>query len=427
MPYLRRSIESVLARAATQFPAIVLTGPRQSGKTTTLAEVFGTTHGYVSLDDPDVARAAAVDPRAFLELHPAPLVIDEVQRAPDLIGHVKHRIDLHRDRTGQFILSGSQNLLLMQQISESLAGRAAVLDLLPLSLPEIGGDPHREPAWDRPPKQDRWHVNESPANGGTPPDDHGPAIGSEGGGPDALWQRLLDGFYPEPVTRPGIDIRLWQAGYVRTYLERDVRSIRNVADLGLFTSFLEALAAQNGQLLNLQSLASQLGIALNTAKAWLSVLETCYQVVLLRPYFANLGKRLVKRPKVYFLDTGTLCYLLGKADRKALRADRAAGQVFEAAVLAELLKLGHQTGIRPRAYFWRTVDGAEIDFLLETPSGLIPIEAKAAQTAHPSMAKTIRALRRDAGDDVRPGYVVYAGDHVLPLGDGTLAIPLSTF
>jgi predicted AAA+ superfamily ATPase len=405
MAYLQRSIEDVLQRAVGQFPAVVLIGPRQSGKTTTLARVFGKSHNYVSLDDPDVARAAHSDPRGFLDIHPAPLVIDEVQRAPDLIGYVKHRIDAHRQLTGQFILSGSQNLLLMQQVTETLAGRAAVFDLLPLSLREIAKQPTRPPIWE-----------------GTLADIGDSAL--EAVSAKALWQRLVVGCYPEPATHPSMDPRLWHASYVRTYLERDVRSIRNVADLGLFGAFLKALAASNGQLLNMQSLSSQLGVSLNTVKAWLSVLEACFQVVLLRPYFANLGKRPVKTPKVYFLDTGTLCYLLGLSDVERLRRDRLSGSVFEAVVLAELLKLGHQTGMRPSVYFWRTAAGAEVDFLVETASGLVPIEAKASQTAKPSMGKSIRALRSDGGDAVLPGYVVYAGSEPVPLGGGTVAVPL---
>lgn len=231
--------------------------------------------------------AAAADPRGFLDLHPAPVLFDEVQYAPDLLPYVKERIDLRRQACGQYLLTGSQHLLLLEKVTESLAGRAAVLRLLPLSGREACGHRDAPLPWETGSSRAHWRV---PTRG--------------------LWEALLRGGYPE-LAGPRRNVSLWHASYVQTYLERDVRSLRQVGDLMAFQVFLRALAARNGQLLNLSDLARDLGLAVNTAKAWLSVLEASFQVIRLRPYFANVGKRLVKTPKVYFTDTGTLCYLAG--------------------------------------------------------------------------------------------------------------------
>jgi predicted AAA+ superfamily ATPase len=276
VPFTPRALIPTLQKASTQFPALVLTGPRQSGKTTLLKHVLAAQSRYVSLEAPDVRAAAAADPSGFLAFHPPPVIFDEVQYAPDLLPYIKEVIDARRNLRGQYFLTGSQNLLLTAQVTESLAGRAAMLRLLPLSQAEEFARPGGPLPWER--------TNLPPVSALPPAD---------------LWRSFLRGGYPELVADPHRDISLWHSSFVQTYLERDVRSLRLLSDLTSFQNFLRALAARSGQLLNLSDIARDLGVAVNTAKAWLSILEATFQVIVLRPYYANVGKRLVKTPKVY--------------------------------------------------------------------------------------------------------------------------------
>lgn len=403
MDLIRRAIEPVLRRAATEFPAVVLTGPRQSGKTTVLKHVFGDRFRYLLLDLPDVRATALEDPRGLLAAYPPPLILDEVQHAPELLPYIKARIDEDRGRAGQYVLTGSHNLLLIEKIKESLAGRAAVLKLLPVSRREALGDLDAPFPWE---------------SAGRPAPVHPPS-------PRALWSEFLRGGYPELVANPGRDIGLWHASYVQTYLERDVRTLRQVGDLTQFQSFLRALAARSGQLLNMSDVAKDLGIALNTVRAWISVLEATFQILVLRPYFANVGKRLVKTPKIYFTDAGTLCYLSGLSDPEHAALGPMGGAIMETAVLSEVTRRLSHRGLGPQLYFWRTATGSEVDLVVEAAGRLVPIEVKLSATPRPAMASSIRALRQDLGDAVLPGYVVHPGSVRLPLGQDATALPFA--
>ena len=340
-----RNLGITVLEAARHYPSIVLTGPRRSGKTTLLRQLFPDST-YVLLEDPDIQARVRSDPRGFLDGLSPPVVFDEIQNVPELFPYVRTRIDRNPRKMGQWMFTGSQEAPLMQGVSESMAGRAAVLQLLPFSRSET------------------------------------PRV------------TLLHGGFPEVVANPK-GCALWFSSYIQTYLERDVRSLINVRDLGTFRRFLAMLASRHGQVLNRTDLAAPLGVSVPTINEWLHVLEITGQVMLVPPYFNNFGKRLIKSPKVYIGDSGMACYLLGIASQAELDRSPFLGTLFEGYVASEILKSQINQGRRKELYHFRDQQGLEVDFLFpSTASSLWMIECKASRTVLPPMAGPLASLRR---------------------------------
>lgn len=343
MRYVPRLLAPQLLRAARGFPAVVLTGPRRAGKTVLLRRLFPHAD-YVALDAPDVLARVTADPRGFLEERRPPVILDEIQNAPELLNYLKAVIDRAPRKTGRWLLTGSQEAPLMRHVTESLAGRIAVLGLLPLSRAE----------------SDRVD--------------------------------LLRGGFPEVVARPALR-DVWFSSYIQTYLERDVRAVLNVRDLGTFRRFLALLATRHGQVLNKTDLAAPLGLSVPALGAWLHVLEVTGQVVLVPPYFENLGKRLLKTPKAYFTDSGLLCHLLGIRSAAELERSPFLGPVVEGFVAAEIVKAQLNQARRRELYFFRDQQGFEVDFVAPVGGATWLVEAKASRTVTPHDARALAALR----------------------------------
>jgi hypothetical protein len=391
-----RTLATKLREAVRRYPVVSVTGPRQSGKTTLVRNALEG-YDYVSLELPDERDLAIHDPRAFLGQFARPVIIDEAQRAPELFSYIQVAVDEQGD-AGRFVLTGSQNFLLLQAVSQSLAGRCAVLHLLPFSQGELARRPPAEIA----------ALGLRTRDGPKKP-------------PRPLAETLFTGFYPRIHDRE-LPPREWLANYYQTYLERDVRTVLNVGDIESFGRFVRLCAARNAQLLNLSSLASDCGITHTTARRWLSVLEASFLVLLLRPHHKNLGKRLIRSPKLYFLDSGLLCFLLGIRSAAEIVHHSQRGAIFETLILSELHKNFLHRGEPSELYFWRDSTGHEVDFIIDMGTRRVGIEAKSAETIAADFFDGLRYWRALAGRKPPPAALVYGGDRRF-VQDGIIVHP----
>ena len=373
--YYHRAIEPLILESLKHFPALLVTGPRQSGKSTLLKELLKTCR-YTNLDDPISRALAKKDPRLFLDTNRPPVIIDEIQYAPELLSYVKMEIDQHRDRAGQFILTGSQVFPMMQGVSETLAGRIAIFHLYPFHVDEL---------------QEKRRLQSA-----------------------GLAEQIVRGFYPELIVNKSIDWNRWFASYIATYLERDVRNIKKIGDLTKFQTFISLLAARAGGLLNLSEISKECGVTQPTAKEWLTILQSTYIVYILQPWHRNITKRVVKTPKLYFVDTGLLCYLLGidNAGRFLKSAER--GNIFENFVVMEAVKRILTVKRRVNIFFYRTAAGVEMDLLLEIGGDIHACEIKFSKTPDMAMASALKYGVKD---------LFYSTGTVLTLQDAP--VPLS--
>ena len=362
---ISRKAADYITSLSRHFPVLFITGPRQSGKTTLVRELFKDLP-YVLLELPDQRRLAQEDPRTFLMKYPTGAILDEVQNVPDLFSYLQGVVD--ENRSVNFVLTGSQNFLLNEKISQSLAGRAGVVTLLPLTLQEL--------------KDTRQSSFED-------------------------W--IFKGFYPELHNR-NVPPDLFYPSYVQTYLERDVRSLQNVGNLALFNLFLKLCAGRVGQVLNVSAVAAEAGISVNTAKAWLSVLEASYIIYRLQPHYKNFNKRLVKSPKLYFIDTGLASHLLGIKDGEQLQTHYALGALFENFVVMECYKQRLNQGKRDGLYYWKDNKGMEVDLLVEEGMTFRAYEIKAGRTANSEYFKNLKYWSKLSGRMPEDCTVIYGGD-----------------
>ncbi|NLK56386.1 MAG: ATP-binding protein [Bacteroidales bacterium] len=364
--FINRDIATVMLEMYQYFPVITMTGPRQSGKTTLLRKVFKQLP-YYSLENLDVRHFALNDPIGFLTQHQEGMILDEVQNAPDLLSYIQGLVDENREK--RFILSGSSQFSVIKKVTQSLAGRTGVLELLPLSYKEVKTEADKK----------------------------------------TLDELLLTGFYPVLYTAENTP-KLFYPSYVKTYLERDVRDLLQIKDIIQFQTFLRLCAGRIGSLFNASELSSEVGVSVNTIKSWLSVLQASYIFKLLPPFYENIRKRLTKTPKLYFCDIGLACYLLGIETEQQLARDKMRGHLFENFIVMEAFKNRHNQGKDSNLFFYRDSNGVEVDLLLKNGNDYSAIEIKSSQTYHPEFEIGIQSLSTLLENRLTNKAILYAGD-----------------
>jgi uncharacterized protein len=377
--FINRKIAPKAKKLAKEFPVLGILGPRQSGKTT-LAKALFPNYRYVNLEELDTRQFAIVDPRKFLSSlqDEEGVILDEIQRAPDLLSYIQVQADQDQ-KNGFFILTGSENILLNHHISQTLAGRIALLTLLPLSMEEL----------------QEAHLL-----------------------PERVEDILFQGFYP-PLYGKKTQARDWVQNYIQTYIERDVRNLKQITDLSVFQKFLHLCAGRIGQLLDLTALGNDCGITAHTARAWLSILEATYVVFLLQPHHTNFSKRLIKTPKLYFYDPAIACQLLMIQSPQDLVSHYLRGGLFESMVVSDLIKQRYNAGLASNLYFWRDKAGLEIDAVLEYGTKLVPIEIKSSETLSTDFFSNLVKWGSLQGNTSSKGYVVYGGKEKQDRSQGT--------
>lgn len=391
-----RILTATIKKALKTFPALILTGPRQSGKTTLLKSLLSKTHAYVNLENPDIRLRAQDDPLSFLSQFQKPVILDEIQYVPNLLPYIKDIIDNNR-RPGRWVLTGSQNFVLMEKAGESLAGRAAVLTLLPFSLAERLGKGRQSLKMGDFLKKARSAKR---------------AVQRQ----NLLAEIIMRGFYPEIASNRKVDRDLWCGSYITTYLERDIRNLTQVGDLSQFERFLRLCAVRTGQILNLSEMARDIGIAMPTAKRWLSLLETGYQIFLLYPYYRNIGKRLIKSPKLYFNDTALATYLLGFQDKQALINSPHFGSLLETMIITDFWKRFFHFGQMSSLYYLKTRDGLEVDLAVELNQKLHLFEVKSGATITPNHAAALLKSKKEMPAMVGSAAIISQSFESFPLG-----------
>ena len=383
--YIPRLLTSAVRKAVGLFPAVLVTGPRQSGKTTFLLEEFKHKSSYVSFDDPLQRDFARTDPNRFLgQFDDNPLILDEIQYVPEILPYLKMSIDRNRNKTGKWLLTGSQQLHLMKNISESLAGRIAIFELLPFSLIEY---------------TEKKKID------------------------DLIW----NGGYPEPSLNHA-KREVWISSYIQTFIERDVRQLQNIKDIRVFESFIGLLAARHAQIFNASILSRECGVSVPTIKSWLSVLEASYLCILLPPYYKNYGKRLVKSPKLYFIDSSIVCELTRQPDKKSAIAGAMAGALFEGFIISETVKIFASAGKKKNIFFWRSHDGLEVDLIIQLDKKLYPVEIKLTATPSVGHLQAIEKFKLLAGKDAsHTGLLVCVTDKVVNMPGNNIALPYFKF